>query len=121
LSEHKNNGVAGCNSRIICRKSLPPWPLSTTSFFTPCGAMLLATSPSTSACVLGFMFTQYATSSWPVFTPNGMAGSTSTRAPASHARRADSFATASDSNTSVAYGKCRLCASVAPHGSTATS
>src|SRR5690606_15297396 len=60
-------------------------------------------------------------SSCPVCTPNGTAGSTTTLAPASQARLADSAATYSVAYVSVPYGRWRLCASVAPHGRTATS
>ena len=45
------------------------------------------------------------TSIWPVLTPKGTVGSTTTFAPRSHARRADSAAMWSHWITSVAYGR----------------
>src|SRR5512143_2251125 len=60
-------------------------------------------------------------SSCVVFTPNGTVGSTATRAPCDHARSAARAATWSHWIVSVAYGRWKLCASVAPQGSTAMS
>src|SRR3990172_4922301 len=92
-----------------------------TTFRTLCFARESTTSFKITACVEGFMLMVMFRSSCPVFTPKGMAGSTMTLAPASAARRADSEATYSDSIISVPKGRWKLCGSVAPQGSIATS
>src|SRR3990170_243519 len=92
-----------------------------TTFRTLCFARESTTSFKITACVEGFMLMVMFRSSCPVFTPYGMAGRTMTFAPDSTARRADSDATYSDSKTSEQKGRWRLCGSVGPQGSTATS
>src|SRR5207302_8635573 len=71
------------------------------SFGARWGAGAGGTSRSTKAWVVGFMLRHSGRSSWPVFTPNGTTGSTTTRAPRSHAMRAASSAIRSVSTLSV--------------------
>jgi len=68
-------------------------------------ALAFSAAIAFAACVAGFMLRHSLMSSCPVFTPNGMQGNASTRAPRSHARLADSAAIASVSMTSVPYGR----------------
>ena len=113
-------GVLGCSSRTRARSSLPPCALSNTSARTPCGSRLFTTSRNSASCVLGIMLMVKRRSSCVVFTPNGTAGNAATRTPCAAHAAATRAATSRPMMVSVPYGKCVLCGSVAPNGSSAT-
>src|SRR5678816_1960997 len=78
--------VFGCSSRIIWRKSLPPWPFTMTSLCTPCPSSDETMSFNNESCVLGFTLIVSLMSSCVVLAPNGTVGSTTTPVSYTHLR-----------------------------------